>query len=163
MGSGLKDMSGKNGKKIICVNKKASFSYFIESKYEAGLVLTGTEVKSLREGRANLKESYAKVKDAEVFLYNCHISLYSHGNRLNHDPIRPRKLLLHKREIRKLLGKVAERGYTLVPLRLYFTRGKAKLEVGLGKGKKLHDKRQTMKQRDDKREMERVFKQQQRR
>ncbi len=157
----LSDMSGK---KIICVNKKARFSYFIEAKYEAGLVLKGTEVKSLREGRANLKESYAKLNDeGEVFLYNCHISPYSHGNRLNHDPTRPRKLLLHKREIRKLVGKVAERGYTLVPLRLYFIRGRAKLELGLGKGKKLHDKRQAMKQRDDSREMERAFKQRQRR
>ena len=145
-------------KKIICINKKASHSYFIEGKYEAGLVLQGTEVKSLREGRANLKESYARVKDDEVFLYNCHISPYSHGNRSNHDPIRPRKLLLHRREIRKLIGKVAERGYTLVPMSLYFTRGKVKLEIGLGKGKKLHDKRHTMKERDAKREMERAFK-----
>jgi SsrA-binding protein len=148
-----------SGKKIICINKKASHSYFIEEKYEAGLVLQGTEVKSLREGRANLKESYARVKDDEVFLYNCHISPYSHGNRSNHDPIRPRKLLLHRREIRKLIGKVAERGYTLVPMSLYFTRGKAKLEIGLGKGKKLHDKRHTMRERDAKREMERAFKQ----
>ncbi|MBD3306192.1 SsrA-binding protein SmpB [candidate division KSB3 bacterium] len=151
-------MSSKNGKKIICVNKKAPHSYFIETKYEAGLALRGTEVKALREGRANLKESYAKVKDGEVFLYNCHISPYSHGNQLNHDPTRPRKLLLHKREIRKLIGKVAERGYTLVPLRLYFTAGKAKLEIGLGKGKKIHDKRQAIKERDANREMERTFK-----
>jgi SsrA-binding protein len=149
-----------SGKKIICVNKKASHLYFVEAKYEAGLVLQGTEVKSLREGRANLKESYARVKDGEVFLYNCHISPYSHGNRLNHDPVRPRKLLLHKREIRKLFGKVAERGYTLVPLSLYFSRGKAKLEIGLAKGKKMHDKRQTIKERDAKREMERTFKRQ---
>jgi SsrA-binding protein len=152
-----------SGKKIICINKKASHEYFVEAKYEAGLVLRGTEVKSLREGRANLKESYAKPKDGEVFLYNCHISPYSHGNQLNHDPVRPRKLLLHKREIRKLIGKVAERGYTLVPLSLYFTGGKAKLELGLAKGKKLHDKRQAMKERDANREMERVFKQMQRR
>ena len=152
-----------SGKKIICINKKASHEYFVETKYEAGLVLRGTEVKSLREGRANLKESYAKPKDGEVFLYNCHISPYSHGNQLNHDPVRPRKLLLHKREIRKLIGKVAERGYTLVPLSLYFTGGKAKLELGLAKGKKLHDKRQAMKERDANREMERVFKQMQRR
>jgi SsrA-binding protein len=152
-----------SGKKIICINKKASHEYFVEAKYEAGLVLRGTEVKSLREGRANLKESYAKPKDGEVFLYNCHISPYSHGNQLNHDPVRPRKLLLHKREIRKLIGKVAERGYTLVPLSLYFTGGKAKLELGLAKGKKLHDKRQAMKERDANREMERVFKQRQRR
>jgi SsrA-binding protein len=152
-----------SGKKIICINKKASHEYFVEAKYEAGLVLRGTEVKSLREGRANLKESYAKPKDGEVFLYNCHISPYSHGNQLNHDPVRPRKLLLHKREIRKLIGKVAERGYTLFPLSLYFTGGKAKLELGLAKGKKLHDKRQAMKERDANREMERVFKQMQRR
>jgi SsrA-binding protein len=152
-----------SGKKIICVNKKAPFSYFIETKYEAGIVLKGTEVKSLREGRANLKESYAKAKDGEIFLYDCHISPYSHGNQLNHDPVRPRKLLLHKREIKRLIGKVAERGYTLVPLSLYFKNGKAKLELGLGKGKKIHDKRQTMKERDAKRDIERAFKQHQRR
>lgn len=147
-----------SGKKIICVNKKASHSYFIEDKYEAGLVLQGTEVKSLRDGRANLKESYAKIKDGEVFLYQCHISPYSHGNRQNHDPVRPRKLLLHKQEIRKLIGKVNERGYTLVPLRLYFSNGKAKLEFGLGKGKKLHDKRHSLKEKDANREMQRTFK-----
>jgi SsrA-binding protein len=152
-----------SGKKIICVNKKAPFSYFIEAKYEAGIVLRGTEVKSLREGRANLKESYAKPKDGEIFLYDCHISPYSHGNQLNHDPVRPRKLLLHRREIKRLIGKVAERGYTLVPLSLYFKDGKAKLELGLGKGKKIHDKRQTMKERDAKRDIERAFKQYQRR
>ena len=150
-----------SGKKLICANKKATHSYFIEERYEAGLVLQGTEVKSLREGRANLKESYAKVKDGEVFLYNCHISPYSHGNQLNHDPIRPRKLLLRRREIRKLFGKVAERGYTLVPLSMYFTNGRAKLELGLGKGKKLFDKRQSLKERDASREMERAFKQRQ--
>jgi SsrA-binding protein len=148
-------------KKIICVNKKASHSYFIEDKYEAGLVLQGTEVKALRTGKANLKESYAKVKHDEIFLYNCHISPYSHGHQLNHDPIRPRKLLLHRREIKKLIGKVAERGYTLVPLKLYFTRGIAKIEIGLAKGKKLHDKRHSMKERDDQREMERAFKRKQ--
>ena len=148
-----------SGKKIICVNKQAAHSYFIEDKYEAGLVLQGTEVKSLREGRANLKESYARIKDGEVFLYQCHISPYSHGNRQNHDPIRPRKLLLHKQEIRKLIGKVTERGYTLVPIRMYFSHGKAKLEFGLGKGKKLHDKRHSLKEKDAKREMQRAFKQ----
>jgi len=148
---------------MICVNKQAPFSYYIEARYEAGMVLQGTEVKALREGRANLKESFARVKDNEVFLFDCHISPYSHGNQLNHDPIRPRKLLLHKREIKKLIGKVAERGYTLVPLTLYFLNGKAKLELGLAKGKKLHDKRQTMKEREAKREVERAFKQSQRR
>ncbi|PID58670.1 SsrA-binding protein [candidate division KSB3 bacterium] len=148
-----------SGKKIICVNKKATHSYLIEDTYEAGLVLQGTEVKSLRNGRANLKESYAKIKGSEVFLHQCHISPYSHGNRQNHDPVRPRKLLLHKQEIRKLIGKVTERGYTLVPLRLYFSHGKAKLEFGLGKGKKLHDKRHSLKEKDAKREMQRAFKQ----
>jgi SsrA-binding protein len=150
-------------KKIICVNKKASHSYYIEDRYEAGLVLQGTEVKALRTGKANLKESYAKVKHNEIFLYNCHISPYSHGHQLNHDPIRPRKLLFHKREIKKLIGKVAERGYTLVPLKLYFSHGIAKIEIGLAKGKKLHDKRHSMKERDDQREMERAFKQKLRR
>jgi SsrA-binding protein len=147
------------GRKIVAVNKQARFSYAIEDKYEAGLVLQGTEVKSLREGRANLKESYARVKNGEVYLYNCHISEYSHGNRQNHDPLRPRKLLLHRKEIKRLFGKVSQQGYTLVPLQLYFTHGKAKLEIGLGKGKKLHDKRQTMKERTAKREIERAFKQ----
>jgi len=151
-----------SGKKIVCVNKKAPFLYFIETKYETGIVLKGTEVKSLREGRANLKESYARAKDGEIFLYACHISPYSHGNRLNHDPVRPRKLLLHKREIKRLIGKVAERGYTLVPLSLYFKNGKAKLELGLAKGKKVHDKRQAIKERDAKRDIERAFKQHQR-
>jgi len=149
-----------SGKKMICVNKEASHEYFIEERYEAGLVLQGTEVKSLREGRANLKESYAKIKQGELFLHQCHISAYSYGNQLNHDPVRPRKLLLHRREIRKLIGKVSERGYTIVPLSMYFTEGKAKLEIGLGKGKKLHDKRQSLKERVANREMERVFKQQ---
>lgn len=146
-------------RKIICVNKSASFSYSIEDKYEAGIVLRGTEVKAMREGRANLKESFAKVKDGEIVLYNCHISPYTYGNQLNHDPIRPRKLLLHKKEIKRLFGKVAERGYTLVPLCLYFKHGKAKLELGLAKGKKLHDKRQVLKEREANREMERALKQ----
>lgn len=151
-----------SGTKIICMNKQAFFAYFIESKYEAGLALQGTEVKSLREGRANLKDSYAKINANELFLYNCHISPYSHGNQLNHDPLRPRKLLLHRREIKKLIGKVAERGYTLVPLSLYFKEGRAKVELGLGKGKKLHDKRDTLRERTAKREIEREFKERQR-
>ena len=146
-------------RKMVAVNKQARFSYAIEDKYEAGLVLQGTEVKSLREGRANLKESYARVTHGEIFLYNCHISEYSHGNRQNHDPLRPRKLLLHRQEIKRLFGKVSQQGYTLVPLQLYFTHGKAKLQIGLGKGKKTHDKRQTMKERTAKREMERALKQ----
>jgi SsrA-binding protein len=155
----MSDKKIPDGRKMISVNKEARFSYAIEDKYEAGLVLQGTEVKSLREGRVNLKESYARVKDGEIFLYNCHISEYSHGNRQNHDPLRPRKLLLHRQEIKRLFGKVSQQGYTLVPLQLYFTHGKAKLEIGLGKGKKLHDKRQTIKERTAKREIERAFKQ----
>jgi len=145
-------------KKNICINKEATHLYFIEERFEAGLVLRGTEVKSLREGRANLKESYARVSGDEIFLVNCHISPYSHGNQLNHDPLRSRKLLLHRREIRKLIGKVSEKGFTLVPISMYFSDGKAKLELGLGKGKKLHDKRETMKERVANREMERAFK-----
>ena len=147
-----------NEKKSICVNKEATHLYFIEERFEAGLVLRGTEVKSLREGRANLKESYARVSGDEIFLVNCHISPYSHGNQLNHDPLRSRKLLLHRREIRKLIGKVSEKGFTLVPISMYFSDGKAKLELGLGKGKKLHDKRESMKERVANREMERAFK-----
>ena len=145
-------------KKSICINKEATHLYFIEERFEAGLVLRGTEVKSLREGRANLKESYARVSGNEIFLVNCHISPYSHGNQLNHDPLRSRKLLLHRQEIRKLIGKVSEKGFTLVPISMYFSDGKAKLELGLGKGKKLHDKRESMKERVANREMERAFK-----
>ncbi len=145
-------------RKNICVNKEASHLYFIEERFEAGIVLRGTEVKALREGRSNLKESYARVQGNEIFLVNCHISPYSHGNQLNHDPLRSRKLLLHKREIRKLIGKVSEKGFTLVPISMYFSDGKAKLELGLGKGKKLHDKRESMKERVENREMEREFK-----
>ncbi len=143
------------GEKLICQNKKAWHNYFIEDTYEAGLCLLGTEVKSLREGKASLGDSYAKIKNGEVFLVDAHISPYSHANRFNHDPLRPRKLLLHKREIRRLIGKVQERGYTLIPLRLYFSNGKAKVELGLAKGKKLYDKRETLKRKTIRREMER--------
>ena len=146
-----------SGTKIVCMNKQAFFTYFIESKYEAGLALQGTEVKSLREGRANLKDSYAKIRANELFLYNCHISPYSHGNQLNHDPLRPRKLLLHRREIKKLIGKVAERGYTLVPLSLYFKEGRAKVAVGLLKVKKFEDRREEIKKRETDREIRRKY------
>jgi SsrA-binding protein len=141
--------------KLICQNKKAWHNYFIEDTYEAGLCLLGTEVKSLREGRASLGESYAKIKNGEVFLVDAHISPYSHANRFNHDPLRTRKLLLHKREIKRLIGKVQEKGFTLIPLRLYFSNGKAKVELGLAKGKKLYDKRETLKRKTIQREMER--------
>lgn len=143
--------------KIICQNKLARRNYFIEDTYEAGIVLVGTEVKALREGRGNLKDSYAGVKNGEVFLYDMHISPYSHGNRYNHDPLRSRKLLLHKREIRKLYGTSREKGLTLVPLKAYFKNGKVKVEIGVGKGKKLYDKREDMKRKEDKRDMERAF------
>jgi SsrA-binding protein len=141
--------------KLICQNKKARHNYAIEDKYEAGIALVGTEVKSLREGRANLGDSYGKIKNGEVFLVDAHISPYSHANRFNHDPLRTRKLLLHKKEIRRLIGKVQEKGFTLIPLRLYFSNGKAKVELGLGKGKKLFDKRETLKRKTMERDMER--------
>lgn len=143
------------GQKLICQNKKARHNYSIEDTYEAGIALMGTEVKSLREGRANLGDSYGKIKDGEVFLVDAHISPYSHANRFNHDPLRTRKLLLHKKEIRRLIGKVQEKGFTLIPLRLYFSDGKAKVELGLGKGKKLFDKRETLRRKTMERDMER--------
>ena len=141
--------------KLICQNKKAWHNYFIEDKYEAGISLLGTEVKSLREGRANLGDSYGKIKDGEIFLVDAHISPYTHGNRFNSDPLRTRKLLLHKKEIRRLIGKIQEKGFTLIPLRLYFSNGKAKVEMGLAKGKKLFDKRETIKRKTMERDMER--------
>jgi SsrA-binding protein len=146
-----------SAQKIICQNKTARINYFIEETYEAGIVLVGTEVKSLRDGKANLKESYARVKDEEVFLYDMHISPYSHGNRANHDPLRVRKLLLHKREISRLYGKSREKGLTLVPLKVYFKNGKVKVEFGVGQGKKFYDKRADLKLKEDQRDMERGF------
>jgi len=143
------------GEKLICQNKKAWHNYFIEDKYEAGIALLGTEVKSLRDGKANLGDSYAKIQKGEVFLVDAHISAYRFGNRFNHDPLRTRKLLLHRREIRRLVGKVQEKGLTLIPLRLYFSEGKAKVELGLAKGKRLFDKRETLKRKTMEREMER--------
>jgi len=143
------------GEKLICQNKKAWHNYFIDDKYEAGISLLGTEVKSLREGKANLGDSYGTIKNGEIFLVDTHINPYSHGNRSNPDPLRTRKLLLHKREIRRLIGKVQERGFTLIPLRLYFSDGKAKVELGLARGKKLFDKRETLKRKTMEREMER--------
>jgi len=141
--------------KLICQNKKAWHNYFIDDRYEAGVSLLGTEVKSLREGRANIGDSYAKIKDGQIFLVDAHISPYTHGNRFNHDPLRTRKLLLHKREIRRLIGKVQEKGFTLIPLRLYFSDGKAKVELGLAKGKKLFDKREALRRKTMERDMER--------
>ena len=141
------------GEKVIATNRKARHDYEILETYEAGLVLKGTEVKSLREGQVNFKDSYASIDRGEGWLIGCHIAPYHHGTDANHDPDRSRKLLLHRREIERLLGKVAERGLTLIPLRLYFKEGRAKLEIGLARGKKLHDKRATIKERDARREM----------
>ena len=141
--------------KIIAQNKTARINYLIEDTFEAGIILMGTEVKSLREGKANLKDCYALVKDGEVFVHDMHISPYSHGNRLNHEPLRVRKLLLHKAEIKRLYGKSRERGLALIPLKLYFRQGKVKIEIGVGKGKKLYDKRESLKMKADRRDMER--------
>jgi SsrA-binding protein len=146
------------GEKLICNNKKAYHDYFIEEKFEAGMVLRGTEVKSLRMGKANLNDAFALVKNGEAFLNNLHISPYDFGNRENHDPDRVRKLLLHKKEIVKLYAKVREQGYSIVPLRLYFKEGLVKVEMGLAKGKKLYDKREDLKMKDDKREMAKALK-----
>ena len=145
--------------KIIAENRKARHDYLIVDQYEAGLVLTGTEVQSLRLGKANLKDSYAKVKDGEVWLYQVHISPYPFAYFNNHEPLRVRKLLLHKREIMRLYAKANEQGYTLVPLKMYFKAGKAKITLALAKGKREFDKRQRIRDREQKREMDRVRKQ----
>jgi SsrA-binding protein len=144
--------------KIVAQNKKAYFDYSIEETLEAGISLLGTEVKSLREGKANLKDSYVLVKNMEAFLFNCHISPYSHGNIMNHEPLRTRKLLMHKKEIVRMQGKIAQKGYTLLPLKLYFKEGKAKVEVGLGKGKREYEKRDSMKEKEANREIEQAMK-----
>ena len=148
----------KAEEKTVCVNRKARHNYFVEETCEAGLVLVGSEVKSLRDGRANLKDSYARIHRGEAFLVNAHISPYPAANRYNHDPARARKLLLHKQEIRRLAGKVKERGLTLIPLRLYFKNGRAKAELGLARGKKLYDKRESLRRKAAQREMERSLK-----
>jgi len=139
--------------KVIATNRKAYHDYEILETYEAGIVLRGTEVKSLRESQVNFKDCYAAVDNGEAWLIGCYISPYHHGTDANHDPERKRKLLLHKREIQRLLGKVAERGLTMIPLRLYFKGGRAKCELGLARGKKLHDKRASIREREAKREM----------
>ena len=144
--------------RIVCQNKKAYHDYSIEETLEAGVQLKGTEVKSLRDGKANLKDSYVLIKDSEAFLFNCHISPYSHGNIMNHEPLRTRKLLLHRKEIERLRGKIQQKGYTLLPLKLYFKGSHAKVEVGLAKGKRLYEKRETIKEREAKRTIERAMK-----
>lgn len=147
----------KRAIKLIAKNKKARFQYSIEESFEVGLVLKGTEVKSLRGGRVNLKDGFARIKDGELWLENVHISPYPFAYYGNHDPDRPRKLLAHKHEIRKLTGRTAEKGYSLIPLSLYFKDGRAKIELGVAKGKKLHDKRQAIKERLENREAERAM------
>ena len=148
--------SQEDGNHTIATNRRARHDYEILETVEAGLVLRGTEVKSLRGAHVTFKDAYAMMKGNEMWLIGCHINPYSHGTDANHDPERDRKLLLHRREITRLTGKVAERGLTLIPLRLYFKSGRAKLEIGLGRGKKLHDKRAALRDRDSKREMEKA-------
>jgi SsrA-binding protein len=145
----------KDNIKPIAENRKARHDYFIEDQLETGMVLQGTEVKSLRMGKANLKDSYARIKKGEVFLMQMHISPYPFAYHDNHDPLRPRKLLLHKQEIKRLIGKINERGYALIPLRLYFREGRVKLLLALAKGKRKHDKRESIRRRDEQRDLER--------
>jgi SsrA-binding protein len=151
-------MAKESEEKNITVNRKARHEYAIMQTYEAGIVLVGTEVKALRQGKANLVDSYAALKDGEVWLYGAHISVYEQGNINNHEPTRTRKLLLNKSEIKKLIGKVKEKGLTLIPLRLYFRNGKVKVELALAKGKKVYDKREAIAKRDMKRDQERNIK-----
>ena len=148
----------KESMKLVANNKKAYHDYFIDDTYEAGIVLHGTEVKSLRMGKCSIKESFIRIEQGEVFVYGMHISPYEKGNIFNKDPLRVKKLLLHKMEINKLTGKVAEKGCTLVPLQVYFKDGKAKMEIGLARGKKLYDKREDIAKKDVKRATEREFK-----
>ncbi|UCD86327.1 MAG: SsrA-binding protein SmpB [Desulfobacterales bacterium] len=145
-----------HGEKIVCQNRKARHDYFILDQYEAGMVLLGTEVKSLRLGRVNIKDSHATVRGGEVFLYNMHIATYPFAAYGNHDPLRPRKLLLHREEIKRLTGKVKEKGQTLIPLKVYFQGGKAKVTLALAKGKRKHDKRNAIRRREEQRELDRA-------
>ena len=151
-------MAKEKGSRLIANNKKAYHDYFIEETYEAGIALHGTEVKPLRMGKCSIKESFVRIENEEVYIYGMHISPYEKGNIFNRDPLRVKKLLLHKSEIRKMKGKIAEKGYTLVPLKVYFNRSLVKVEIGLAKGKKLYDKRQDIAKKDQRREAERDFK-----
>ena len=148
----------KSGLKIISINRKAKFNYFLEEFYEAGIVLKGSEIKSLRDGKVNISESYAFDNDGEIYLMNSHIPLYKESSYSNHNPIRNRKLLLNKREIDKLLGRIHREGFTLIPTKMYFKKGKAKIEIAVAKGKKQYDKRQTIKKRDWGKEKAKFFK-----
>ena len=154
----MKNINRKEIEKIVTTNRKARHDYHIIDSYESGIILKGTEVKSIRNGNVNLKDSYAVIKDGEVFLLNMHVSHYKQGNIFNHVPLRDRKLLLNKREIKKLLGKVQEKGMTLVPLKLYFKKGRVKVELALAKGKKVYDKRKEIARRDFEREKLREWK-----
>lgn len=149
---------GKDEIKIACENRKARHDYFIHETYEAGIELRGTEVKSLRAGKANLRDSYAEVKDGEIFIEHMHISPYEQGNIFNHEPLRRRRLLLHKREILKLFGKTREKGFTLIPLKIYFKNGRAKLELALASGKHTYDKREALHEKSAQRDIERALK-----
>ena len=144
--------------KLVANNKKAYHDYFIEEKYECGIALYGTEVKSLRMGKCSIKESFVRIENGEVYVYGMHVSPYEKGNIFNKDPLRVKKLLLHKQEINKLVGKIKEKGFTLVPLQVYFSNGRAKIEIGLARGKKLYDKRDDIAKKDQRRETEREFK-----
>ncbi|WDL98510.1 SsrA-binding protein SmpB [Alicyclobacillus sp. ALC3] len=152
----------KHDGKLLAQNRKAYHDFFIEETYEAGIVLLGTEIKSIRRGQVNLRDAYARVENGEIVVYNMHVSPYEQGNRFNHEPLRPRKLLLHKSEITKLIGAVREQGSTLVPTKLYLKNGFCKVEIGLAKGKKLHDKREAVKKKEAAREIERAFRDRQR-
>ena len=151
-------MAKESGSRLIANNKKAYHDYFIEDTYEAGIELAGTEVKSMRMGKCSIKESFIQIEHGEVFVYGMHISPYEKGNIFNKDPLRTRKLLLHQYEIRKIAAKIAEKGFTLVPLKVYFKGSLVKVEIGIAKGKKLYDKRQTIAKNDQRREAERDFK-----
>ncbi|PPA70151.1 SsrA-binding protein SmpB [Jeotgalibacillus proteolyticus] len=152
----------KGSGKVVAQNKKASHDYFIEETYEAGIVLRGTEIKSIRNGRVQLKDSFARISNGEVFLNNAHISPYEQGNQFNHDPLRERKLLLHRQQINKLIGATKQQGYSIVPLKMYLKDGFAKVLIGLAKGKKNYDKRESLKKKEATREMARAFKDSQR-
>ena len=149
---------GKESQKLIANNKKAYHDFFIDETYECGIALHGTEVKSMRMGKYSIKEAFVRIEDGEVFVYGMHVSPYEKGNIFNKDPLRVKKLLLHKYEINKLLGKIKEKGYTLVPLQVYFKDGKVKVEIGLARGKKLYDKREAIAKKDQRREAEKEFK-----
>lgn len=151
-------MADKEKMKLVANNKKAYHDYFIDETYEAGIELHGTEVKSMRMGKCSVKESFVRIEKGEVFVYGMHVSPYEKGNIFNKDPLRVRKLLLHRAQINKLDGKLAEKGYTLVPLQVYFKDGRAKVEIGLARGKKLYDKRRDIAQKDQRREAEKEFK-----